>query len=143
LLNQLWRIRKFLALVAIVGVVVGFYALNSSYNCNLRETTHPTIATYPNSTLIEENVQYDTSNGKIINTSYEAAQVSDNVISFYRDNAELCSGIFEGRVQCHGRAEPFGRYTVSINVSPAAPTTYVVEMRWDKCGRGEGVSFDR
>jgi hypothetical protein len=136
--------RKSFALLLFFGIAVSVLLIfGLRFNeCEARENTIPQIPSYTGATLTEETTPFDSPGGKIINLQYKVNVSPQNVLDFYEDLALCGENKVDNRVRCDGKAEPFGTYTIWVDFSQPDTTSYVTEVRWDRCGRREGVSFD-
>jgi hypothetical protein len=128
-----------LSLVSVYGIIV------HSLTCDQRTSSVPRIPVYPNSLLVKEITIVDDKNGKIIELNYTSDNYYLDIIRFFKDSSQIIcrDKDIENKVSCFGNGDPFGIYSVVISTESASKTSYLVEIKWDKCGNNrEGVSFE-
>lgn len=117
-----------IASVCLFGLLVAVASL--SLNCIPRQTQSPIVPTYPNSTLVYNEMTTNTSISGGYEAKYSTKSTREKILAFYADKA-FCGDPTVSDT-CKGKAYPFGTYYVLIDEETDI-TYFRIQVAWNKC----------
>lgn len=94
--------------------------------------TEPNYLVYPGSTLVKTDVGR-ANKIRIIGYQYHVDMEWRNVVTFYQSHINCTGLLMNGnRIVCEGKANPYGDYSVYIDITDNMATLYTIELSWGR-----------
>jgi len=143
------KYRKLLMLVVpalVIGTAVIVLFQQGRIKCDYLLATQPYIDVFPGSEILyttptRTGEDYSilasmvgaTEHGRVVTVYVTEADFKD-IVSFFRQQGE-CYDVEESiNTACHGTAEPFGSYYISIDPLSSPKTRFTIQLDWSLCG---------